>query len=48
MTKDDICLEVIQAYYNVLYNQGMADLAREQLEETRRTLEQARIQCELA
>ena len=37
MTKDDICLEVIQAYYNVL----------EQLEETRRTLEQARIQCEL-
>ena len=42
-----ICLEVIQAYYNVLYNQGMADLAREQLEETRRTLEQARIQCEL-
>ena len=47
VTKDDICLEVIQAYYNVLYNQGMADLAREQLEETRRTLEQARIQCEL-
>ena len=47
ITKDDICLQVIQAYYNVLYNQGMVDLAREQLEETRNTLEQARTQCEL-
>ena len=45
--KDDICLAVIQAYYNVLYNQGMVDLAEEQLEESRTTLEQARIQMEL-
>ena len=46
-TKDNLCLQVIQAYYNVLYYQGMEALAREQLEETRQTLAQARTQCEL-
>ena len=45
--KDDICLQVIQAYYNVLYYRGMVELAREQLEESRTTLEQARVQSEL-
>ena len=45
--KDDICLQVIQAYYNVLYYRGMVELAREQLEEIRTTLEQARVQSEL-
>ena len=35
--KDDICLQVIQAYYNVLYYRGMVELAREQLEESRTT-----------
>lgn len=45
--KDDICLQVIQAYYNVLYYRGMVELAREQLDESRETLEQARIQSEL-
>ena len=46
-TRDNICLQVIQAYYNLLYYQGLATLAREQLEETRQTLAQARTQCEL-
>lgn len=45
--KDEICLSVIQAYYNVLYYRGMVDLAREQLEESRKTLEQAKTQAEL-
>lgn len=47
ITKDDICLQVIQAYYNVLYNQGMRDLAEEQLAESRETLRQAKVQAEL-
>ena len=45
--QDEICLSVIQAYYNVLYYRGMVDLAREQLEESRKTLEQAKTQAEL-
>lgn len=45
--KDEICLQVIQAYYNVLYYQGMKNLAEEQLEESRKTLRQAKVQAEL-
>ena len=45
--KDEICLQVIQAYYNVLYYRGMVELAKEQLAESRETLEQARMQSEL-
>lgn len=40
--RDDICLKTIQAYYDVVYRQGLVELAREQLEETRQTLHQSR------
>jgi len=38
LLKDDICLKIIQSYFNVLYCKGMQHLAKEQLEESRNNL----------
>ena len=45
--ENDICLNIIQAYYNLLYAQGMAKAAGEQLSQSRETLRQTIIQEEL-
>ncbi|MDD4849031.1 MAG: TolC family protein, partial [Bacteroidales bacterium] len=36
--EDDICLEVIQSYYNVLYYMKMSDLGKQQLQEAQANL----------
>lgn len=47
LLKDDICLQIIQAYYNVLYHEGMVSLAQEQLDESLETLHQGKVKKEL-
>lgn len=44
--EDEICLGVIQAYYNVLYYLEMSDLAQQQLEETQNSLKLTKKQQE--
>ncbi len=44
---DNVCLEVIQAFYNVLYQTGMVDLCQQQLDESQSQLNQTKVQEEL-
>ena len=45
--ENDLCLNIIQAYYNLLYAQGMAEAAGEQLSQSKESLRQTTIQEEL-
>lgn len=45
--EDNVCLSVIQAFYNVLYQQGMVDLCQKKLEDSQNQLRQGKIQEEL-
>lgn len=46
-TEDELCLLVIQAFYNVLYQTGFVDLCNDQLEESLTSLKQTQLQEEL-
>lgn len=45
--ENDICLRVIQAYYNLLYRIGMVEITKEQLDESSKALHQTKIMEEL-
>lgn len=45
--ENDICLNIIQAYYNLLYMQGMVKITGEQLEESLQNLKQTKVMAEL-
>ncbi|MDL2238817.1 TolC family protein [Bacteroidales bacterium OttesenSCG-928-K03] len=45
--QDDICLQTVQAYYNVLYYTGMLNLAKEQLQESENSLKNIKLREEL-
>lgn len=45
--EDELCLQVIQAFYNVLYYKGMVNLCQQQLDESKTNLEQTRLKEEL-
>jgi len=47
LLKDDICLQTIQAYYNVIYYSGMMNLAKSQLEESETSLKSIKLREEL-
>ncbi len=45
--EDNLCLTIMQSYYNVLYRKGMVQLCREQLMESQTTLKNTRVLEEL-
>lgn len=45
--QDDICLQIIQAYYNVLGRIGMVNITGEQLAESQKSLKQTQVMTEL-
>ena len=45
--EDALCLQIIQAYFNVLYKRGMVNITREQLEESQKNLKQTSMMLEL-
>lgn len=45
--EDVLCLEIIQAYFNVLYKTGMVKITSEQLEESKKNLKQTSVMLEL-
>jgi outer membrane protein len=47
LLQDDICLQTMQAYYNVLYYAGMLNLAKEQLQESENNLKSIKLREEL-
>ena len=45
--RDELCLQVFEAYCNVLYYQGTVRMAGEKLEQSRQSLRQTRLMCEV-